>query len=439
MEESALIIGGGVSGLAAALDLARHGWKVTVLEARHKLGGRIHTVIEKSPIELGAEFVHGKENDTWEYLRRARLETLEVRDRQWQVAGGVLQEHRRFWEDLSKALERINPAAPDQDFQSFLDQAWSLDPTIKLFAGDYVEGFHAADTARISVHALAKAEAAAQRENGTHQFRILKGYSALVRWLHEQLQAKGAAIELNTVAKQVRWESGEVEVMASNAGGQRRFHANCAIVTLPLGVLQDKSGPGGVRFDPELRKDSAIRGLAMGSVCKLTLQFRERFWPVKNFGFIHSPASMFPTWWSLPNQPILTGWCGGPRAARLNRQTKDVALNECLRTLSEVFRVDEPRVRDLLIGSWQHNWDLDPFSRGAYSYVPARMSPMVQKLATPLVGTLFFAGETTAPEGDQGTVHGAIASGKRAAHEVRKMHRRRTGSSPVPARSALSR
>jgi monoamine oxidase len=115
-------------------------------------------------------------------------------------------------------------------------------------------------------------------------------------------------------------------------------------------------------------------------------------------------------------------------------------VDECLRTLSEIFRLDETRVRDLLIGSWMHNWDQDAFARGAYSYVPARMSAMVQKLATPLAGTLFFAGEATAPEGDQGTVHGAIASGKRAALEVQKSRRRRrTGILPVPTRPALSR
>jgi polyamine oxidase len=57
---SAIVIGAGVSGLKAAVDLATKGYAVTVLEARDRLGGRVHTVDSGvGPIEMGAQWIHG--------------------------------------------------------------------------------------------------------------------------------------------------------------------------------------------------------------------------------------------------------------------------------------------------------------------------------------------------------------------------------------------
>ena len=61
-----IVIGGGVSGLAAARELSRANRSVILLEARPRLGGRIHTVRPRDwpmPVELGAEFIHGGNPD----------------------------------------------------------------------------------------------------------------------------------------------------------------------------------------------------------------------------------------------------------------------------------------------------------------------------------------------------------------------------------------
>ncbi len=72
----------------------------------------------------------------------------------------------------------------------------------------------------------------------------------------------------------------------------------------------------------------------------------------------------------------------------------------------------------------------DPFARGAYSYTAARMMEMPALLAAPVAGTLFFAGEATDSEGEQGTVQAALASGERAAREILKSLKR--GLKPQP-------
>ena len=74
--QSVLIIGAGAAGLAAAQRLARAGVRVTILEARERLGGRIHTLRDPRlpiPVELGAEFVHGKPDELWNIIRAENL------------------------------------------------------------------------------------------------------------------------------------------------------------------------------------------------------------------------------------------------------------------------------------------------------------------------------------------------------------------------------
>jgi monoamine oxidase len=70
------------------------------------------------------------------------------------------------------------------------------------------------------------------------------------------------------------------------------------------------------------------------------------------------------------------------------------------------------------------DWQADPFSLGAYSYIPVGGIVAPMKLAEPVADTLFFAGEATAADGDSATVHGAIKSGYRAAGEVLGLERR---------------
>ena len=71
-----------------------------------------------------------------------------------------------------------------------------------------------------------------------------------------------------------------------------------------------------------------------------------------------------------------------------------------------------------LEAAYFHDWQSDPFSRGAYSYSKVGSDGAQKALAAPLDHTLFFAGEATDLSGHNGTVHGAIASAHRAAEEI---------------------
>jgi len=89
-----------------------------------------------------------------------------------------------------------------------------------------------------------------------------------------------------------------------------------------------------------------------------------------------------------------------------------------LQVLHHVFGVPVETLRDLVQVSFVHDWQSDPYRRGAYSYALADSKEAARRLAAPVRNTLFFAGEATDFSGHNGTVHGAIASGQRAATEL---------------------
>jgi monoamine oxidase len=99
--------------------------------------------------------------------------------------------------------------------------------------------------------------------------------------------------------------------------------------------------------------------------------------------------------------------------------SQEELLNEALKSLQMIFGISESGLRQLLVSSHTHNWSSDPFTRGGYAYVPVNGLKAQQTLAQPVSKVLFFAGEATSV-GHVGTVHGAIASGLRAAKEILK-------------------
>jgi monoamine oxidase len=202
------------------------------------------------------------------------------------------------------------------------------------------------------------------------------------------------------------------------------------VITLPLGVLQAPSGTGGaVRFQPELTtKADALKHLKMGTAIRLVLFFRLCFWtdsklvssPMPDMSFLSSPEELFPAWWSSVSAgtAMLTGWSGGVRAEQLSGHGNAAITERGLEALHHVFGVPLKTLQDLLQESFVHDWQSDPYCRGAYSYPLANNKDAARRLAAPVGDTLFFAGEATDSSGHNGTVHGAIASGQRAAAEL---------------------
>jgi monoamine oxidase len=162
-------------------------------------------------------------------------------------------------------------------------------------------------------------------------------------------------------------------------------------------------------------------------VLKLSLRFRRAFWEEIDGGkyqdasFFHSAQTAFPTFWTtLPvRAPLLTAWIGGPKAARLSDSDMPEIVRQAMESLSKIFAGRAPGEFQLE-AAYLHNWQTDPFARGAYSYVAVGGGSARRELAAPLENTLFFAGEATDTEDEAATVTGALQSGARAAREVSK-------------------
>ena len=285
-----IILGAGAAGLSAAVDLAQAGRKVTILEARGRTGGRIftkHDSICDAPVELGAEFIHGRPPEIWKLLRKHHIRARELKGKQWRVQEGELCECD-FFSKVDKILEKLDDHGPDQSFVEFLERCCpnsDNDPKLqdaKSWARSYVKGFHAADPALISVHSLVQGLRADEKIGGDRPFRMKGGYQALIEIFRRELSQADVSIELNTRAQSVRWNRTQVEVVAIDEANEVfTFTAPQVLITLPLGVLQAKAGDDGtLDFIPELptAKLQALDQLAMGKVIRLSLRFRKRFW-----------------------------------------------------------------------------------------------------------------------------------------------------------------
>ena len=439
---SVIIIGAGAAGLAAARDLSRAGCEVVVIEARDRIGGRVFTLTGRTaaaPIELGAEFVHGKPPELGKIAQAANLKVSGVNERHWYFDHGKISRSHDFWKHIERLMNRMKSTSSDQSLREFLNGLPNDDETLraKAMVSRYVEGFHAANVESIGVHGLIAANDAAETIDGNTAFRFERGYNSLMQALRGEAESYGAIFHLNTAVEEISWAAKTSTVICKPAGvtgsGARiDYSAAAIIITVPLKILQQTPGDGGIRFVPDLplAKQVAIQRLAMGNVLKINLIFRERFWEdakvwdekgervsFHDAGFFHCPDAPLPTWWTqLPlRAPLLVGWAGGPRADRL--RSAGNLVDQAIASLAQVFNLSANEISEQLIESYFHDWTDDPFTRGAYSYVPVNGLEAQQALSQPVEDRLFFAGEATAL-GHIGTVHGAMQSGQRAAAEI---------------------
>jgi monoamine oxidase len=425
-----VIVGAGVSGLTAAAELASRGHSILILEARDRVGGRVWTRHEpelSAPVELGAEFIHGPIPETFELLQEVGKAALDTSGRRWTWRQGKLQERADgLFDQIQDGLKQFSDMkSRDIPFERFLadGERYGLSADACRLARAAVEGFDAADPARVSTLSIAE-EWSAGGMLDAPQFRPSGGYSSVLRALCGALDRKRVRLQLHTVVQAVKWSHAGVEVDGQFL--EQPFHAtgHKTIITLPLGVLQAPAGvAGAVQFTPPLRaKQAALAGLASGPVLKVVLRFRSALWEeleggrYRDAGFFQAHELTFPTFWTPRpvRAPLLSAWMGGPRAAKLAERPMNEVVREASDSAKTLFGGHDLELE----AAYVHDWLTDPFSRGAYSYVAVDGQNARRELAAPIHDTLFFAGEATDSEG--GTVTGALHSGARAAREVHK-------------------
>ncbi len=428
-----IVVGAGVAGLASLSELDRAGYSVLCLEARDRIGGRIlsvHDPLAPLPIELGAEFIHGRPSEIWDIVRSVPLAVYDCADASVRIRDGIVQRHQDAWQSVTHLMKEMREQVGrgrDESFSSFLERS-DQPPAVKELSASFVEGFNAARKEIIGIASLAKDEEAAERIDGDRSFRLLNGYDSIPLHILRGIRDAQSKLRLNTVLTTVEWRAGQVNLSTSSAVTGDVYHVSARrlVLTVPLGVLQAAADtPGAICWNPEPERIlTAASHLAFGQVVRIVLRFTRAFWEgdsaFAEAGFLFSNEGVFPTWWTTlaARTPILTGWSAGPNADTLLGATSEEVSRQGIASLARILSTTPERIRRSLACAYFHDWHADPLSRGAYSYVPAGALPARDKLAEPVADTLYFAGEATEMNGHSATVHGAIASGVRAAKQI---------------------
>lgn len=415
----AIIIGAGAAGLVAAWELSSAGKKVCVVEAQDRIGGRIHTVNDPSfqtPVEMGAEFVHGDLPFTKHWLKKAGLKAYTVKGDVWRKENHSFEKQEDFIEDysaLEKKFKELNEDIPVAQFinEHLQDENWH---DLRFSLKSYVEGYYAADADKASTYALCKELTQPDEE----QFRIDKGYGPLLEYIKTECIKNGCFFMLSSPVHSVQWRKGEVKLQVAG----KEITGSKLLTTASIGILRS----GTIQFSPALNeKQEALKHLGFGSVIKFIFQFSDIFWRDKQFtqnkdlsdvGFLFTEESV-PTWWTHypKKEAVLTGWLAGPRAERLASHTDEELLQTATASLSSIFNMDAVHLQQRIVAAHVANWLNQKYVGGGYSYEVVNGANHQQTLKTPEEDTLYFAGEGLIEGPQIGTVEAAFQSGQETA------------------------
>jgi monoamine oxidase len=434
-----VVIGAGISGLAAAETLSRSGVTVTVLEARDRIAGRIWS--DRSlgaPLDMGASWIHGERgNPITALCRRNSVKTLpsDLNDRVLVDRDGTrmrLAEVEAWEEIIAEAEEIAEQSEDDIAIATAIRSALkgrSLSPRDERVLENILTGIECefgGSSDRLSAWYL-------NADEGFDGDDLVfpGGYAAV-----PEVLAKGLDIRLSEPVESVTCRE-DGAVVETDKG---RHEADAVIVTLPLGILKR----GQVAFQPDLpaNKLAAIDRLGIGVLNKVAVKFPEVFWPEdteffeylagrRNYGAVSSAAcatchepprlresggfAEFVNMVPVNSAPVLMALTGGPFGHRLDSWSDEKVRAEVMQTISAMFGDSIPEPTGMIVSRWH----ADPWAGGAYSHLPVGSSPDDYKELGRSChnGVLHFAGEAT-NAAHPGTVHGAFLSGQRAAKDV---------------------
>jgi monoamine oxidase len=420
----AIVIGAGLAGLTAARALGRGGVSVTVLEARARLGGRVHTMRDRFADgeygELGGEFIDGEQKEIRALCDELGLTIVRV------LRGGFTHRFRaedgqyhvsrtRPWKELERLLapllKRYQDTGGKPDAEAVREIAaislreWlrhEQATTEQHAMADALRGFFLAEPDDLSVLPLVEQLANSGSPAQTQMFRVDGGNDRLVDTLASDLSSP---VLLQHRVTAVAQPTDRVVVTAIDRGGmQQQLEADAVVITCPASTVAS------IAFTPALPENQtrAIRTLRYGGATKVLIQTeREPFSGRVRAFATDTPVGAF---WQGPGR-VLT-FLGGGAASRTLHTRADRGAPALLSELCWLNLGGMP-----VVASHVCCWDDDAFARGGYAYFDPGFNPADRQLLRQPAGRISFAGEHTS-ERWQGYMNGAIDSAYRAVREV---------------------
>ncbi|MFM7446817.1 MAG: flavin monoamine oxidase family protein, partial [Tabrizicola sp.] len=391
-----LVLGAGMAGLGAARILHDAGVKVTVIEARDRIGGRTHTshLWPDLPVDMGASWIHGtKGNPLTKLAKELGLKvtptTYELSvtrdDKGCEV--DFIKPAKRALAMVERARERVDDADEDMSLQAAIEAfpEWKkLSPhdrrIARLAINTRIEHEYGGDWSLMSAWHFDDG-----KDIGGHEALVSPGYGAMAHHL-----ARGLDIRLAEPVLKIAPERTGVAVTTTKGV----HHADHAIVTLPLGVLQSGRVAFAEPLDPARQR--AIDKLGVGLLNKCILRFDHAFWPaeVDWMEILGPQETLWCDWTNLQKatgQPLLVGFNAARMADEVEGWDDATTTASAMAALRAMFGTSVPDP----LGSQISRWRQDPFALGAYSFKAVGTSTLDRKalFGTDWEGRLSFAGE----------------------------------------------
>ncbi|HEX7772771.1 MAG TPA: NAD(P)/FAD-dependent oxidoreductase [Pyrinomonadaceae bacterium] len=422
-----IIVGAGLSGLAAAYFLKRAGWQVIVLEARNRIGGRVLSYsFPQNPnliCELGGEWIGAGHERVRALCHEFNIELQDhrfnpalmrdgviKRPGEWGFSSQAKSAFEKFQQQYKGYTRRDKLKLDRYDWWTWLQHIGFTEADLQL--RDLMDSTDFGESIRHVSALLGSAEYVDASDTNEMDFKIKGGNSRLVKELAVRVGQDN--IHTGVQVHEIRQAGGRVTVKA----GSNTFKADACICTVPARVLKE------IRFDPQLPSSqlAAADELQYSRITKSPVLFSERFWGAEDFSLVSDVTSHYyfhSTKHQQGTEGILCSYAIGEKADVLAAQSDRRRMDIITRDIIPLHE----RAPQLSRAITSYAWQTDRYTRGAYAlYRPGQWFTLRPLLQRPHLN-VFFAGEHLAAW--QGFMEGAVVSGEKAAQALLRKSRRR--------------